>query len=124
MTRKAHKYGAVRTVVDGHTFASKAEAKRYSELKLLEKAGKIEGLELQPVYVLHAPLTTGTIRGALKAAAGELPVIGKYIADFRYHDLTTGALCVDDVKGFDVPLGKWKRKHCSLQYGITITVIR
>lgn len=35
------KYKAVRTEVDGYKFASKAEARRYAELKLLVKAGEI-----------------------------------------------------------------------------------
>src|SRR3990167_2292221 len=40
MTRiRTHKYGAVPTVVDGIRFASKKEARRYSVLRLLEKAG-------------------------------------------------------------------------------------
>jgi len=46
------KYKAVKTVVDGITFASKREAKRYSELKLLERAGQIRNLELQPKFPL------------------------------------------------------------------------
>lgn len=120
---RGHKYGAKPTVVDGIRFASKAEARRYSELKLLAKAGKIECLELQPVYVLYAPLTTGTVRGALRAHAGQLPKVGKYVADFRYYDMETGALVVEDVKGYDLPLAKWKRKHTEAQYGITVTLV-
>ena len=46
------KFRAVRTTVDGITFASKAEARRYQELRLLEKAGVITELELQPRYQL------------------------------------------------------------------------
>ena len=42
---RKHKYGAVRTTVNGRTFPSKREAKRYSELVLMEKAGEIDGLE-------------------------------------------------------------------------------
>lgn len=48
--RNAHKFNAVKTVIDGHTFASKAEAARYAELKLLRRAGEIFELELQPKY--------------------------------------------------------------------------
>lgn len=40
-----HKYHAKPTTVDGIRFASKAEARRYSELRLLEKAGEIKNLE-------------------------------------------------------------------------------
>lgn len=120
---RGHKFGAVMTTVEGITFRSKAEARRYSELLLLARAGKIECLELQPVYVLHAPLTTGTMRGALKATAGQLPKVGKYVADFRYYDMTTGAQVVEDVKGFKTPLYRWKKRHVEAQYGITVVEV-
>ena len=44
------KYRAIKTVVDGITFDSKKEAKRYSELKIMEKAGIIATLRLQPEF--------------------------------------------------------------------------
>lgn len=103
----AHKYGAKPTTVDGIRFASMAEAKRYAELLLLAKAGQVECLEIQPVYVL---------------TVGER-FIGRYIADFRYYDMRTGALCVEDVKGVKTPLYRWKKKHVEAQYGITITEV-
>ena len=62
------KYKAVKTTIDGITFDSKREAKRYTELKVLEKSGMITHLELQPEYQI-------TINGAK---------ICKYKADFRY----------------------------------------
>jgi hypothetical protein len=40
---KRAKYGAEPTVVDGIRFDSKKEAARYQELKLLAKAGEIQG---------------------------------------------------------------------------------
>lgn len=122
MKRNGHKFNAVRTEVDGVSFASKAEAHRYAELRLLEKAGKIESLELQPVFVLHAPLTTGTVRGALNATA--LPVIGKARMDFKYFrlDPPTGWV-IEDFKGYDNALSRWKRKHTEAQYGITVVLV-
>lgn len=124
MKRNGHKFNAVKTVIDGHTFASKLEAKRYGELRLLEKAGKIEGLELQPAFPLRVLLTTGTLKGAGKALAGSYPTIGKYVADFKYFNLEapTGWV-VEDVKGFKTELYRWKKKHVEAQYGITISEI-
>lgn len=119
---KRSKYRAKPTTVDGVRFHSLGEARRYQELRLLEKAGEIESLELQPVFVLKAPLTTGTFRGAARAMAGELPTIGKYIADFKYYDGKAGGWIVEDFKGMDLPLGKWKRKHAEQQYGIKVLV--
>jgi dsDNA-binding SOS-regulon protein len=65
------KYGAVRTEVDGISFASKKEARRYSELKLLERAGEIADLQLQPRF----PLTVNGVR------------VCTYVADFQYRDI-------------------------------------
>lgn len=107
LPRKRHKYGAVPTVVDNIRFASKAEAKRYGELKLLERAGKIRDLALQPKFALRA----GSVE------------IGHYIGDFMYLDLDTGNVVVEDCKGFETPMFKWKRKHFEAQMGIKITIV-
>ena len=121
---RRQKYGAKPTTVDGIQFASKAEARRYGELKLLEKAGEIEDLELQPSFSLHAASTTGQFREAVKAAAGTRnTLVGHYRADFGYLDYKRGRI-VEDVKGIDTPLSKWKRKHVAAQYGVTVEIIR
>lgn len=108
--------GKARRTVDGHLFASKAEAKRYSELKLLEKAGEIERLEVQRVFQLTVNYDPEWPEDA--------DVIGNYVADFAYYDTKTKQLVVEDVKGFRTPLYKWKKKHCELQFGIQIREIR
>jgi hypothetical protein len=101
------KYGAVRTTVDGITFASKAEASRYTQLKLLAKAGHISSLRLQPRYPL-------TINGT---------VVGTYVADFAFLDERTGKLVVEDVKGYATPVYKLKRRLVKALYGIEITEV-
>ena len=113
---KPSKYKNVKTTVDGIVFHSAKEAKRYGELKLLEKAGKIFRLQLQPKYRLCA--------WTIKPYPDHPPPLGHYVADFRYcnHE---GCLCcwgcqVEDVKGVKTPLYKWKKKHVEAQYGITI----
>jgi hypothetical protein len=111
--RRAHKYGAVATVVDNVRFSSKAEASRYQELRLLERAGLIRDLELQPVFELLAP--TRGVPSRLR--------VGEYRADFRYRDGPDGILRIEDVKGVATALYRWKKRHCELQYGITITEI-
>ena len=80
MTR--HKYGAKKAVVDGISFASQKEAGRYMDLKLLQRAGVIKDLELQPRYDV--------------VVAGQK--ICYYLADFRYFDVEKGAQVVEDVK--------------------------
>jgi hypothetical protein len=114
------KYRAVPTIIDNIRFASKAEARRYGELKLLEKAGRIEDLELQPSFPLHAassgtpPSWAPTLR----------TLVGHYRGDFRYRDVKTGKWITEDVKGLDTPMSRWKRKHVAIQYGITVEIVR
>ena len=99
------KYRAIRTEVDGHVFASKAEARRYQELKLMERAGLIEALRLQPRYPLH-------VNGRL---------ICTYVADFAYTDLEHGEAVVEDVKGVRTPVYNLKKKLMKALYQIDIT---
>ena len=101
---KPHKYGAKPQTVDGIRFASTKEAKRYGELRLLEKAGEIQELKLQPEF----PLCVDGTR------------IGVYRADFEYVETRTWDLAIEDVKGVKTPLYKWKKKHVEAQFGITI----
>lgn len=78
--QRVSKYGNVPTIVDGIRFDSKAEARRYQELKLLERAGEIFNLVCQPRYVL---------------GSGKRPPV--YVADFAYHE--SGQQVAEDVKG-------------------------
>jgi hypothetical protein len=111
--KRPHKYKAVRTEVDGVMFASKAEARRYQELRLLEKAGHVERLTMQPSYdlmVISSGLRTNKI--------------GEYRADFSYYDVLARKHVIEDVKGFKTPLYRWKKKHVEAQYGIEIREVR
>ncbi len=87
---KRQKYGAQPVEIDGRRFASKKEAKRYGELKLLERAGEITGLVLQPSYRLQGPM------GPLKSETGRTL---SYRADFVYIDTKTNKQVIEDVKG-------------------------
>src|SRR5688572_15165165 len=64
------KYRNVPTVVDGIKFASKAQAKRYAELKLLERAGAISDLRAEVPFRLE-------VNGVL---------VCKYVADATYTE--------------------------------------
>lgn len=66
--RRRSKYGAIRTTVDGITFASRAEARMYSELKLRQRAHEIDLLRCQPRLRL-------VVNGQH---------IGDYVADFTF----------------------------------------
>ena len=88
MGRRKHKYHAKKCEVDGIVFDSHKEAKRYQELKLLQKVGKISDLELQPEFILQ----DGFERDGKRYRAI------KYVADFQY--VQDGKLVVEDTKGY------------------------
>lgn len=94
------KYGNRRTQRNGMTFDSAAEARRYAELILLERAGHISALEVQPRYEL-VPKTRD-----------ERAVY--YRADFRY--IEGGAVIVEDVKGAKTRDYILKRKLLKWRY--------
>jgi hypothetical protein len=106
---RKHKYGAQPTEVDGVRFASKAEAKRYAHLKLLEREGVIWGLVLQPKYELQAKYTT---------RYGESIRAIHYVGDFQYKEPhgVDGQLVVEDVKGMETDVFKIKRKLFMFKY--------
>lgn len=100
------KYRNVPTVVDGINFSSKAEARRYGELLLLQKAGEIAALELQPKFVL-------TVNGVK---------VCKYFGDFAYVAVN-GARVVEDVKSAATrtnPVYRLKKKLLKACEGIDI----
>lgn len=78
---RRNKWNAKRTEVDGFVFDSKKEARRYSELKMLEQSGQISNLRLQVPYPLKVNAS----------------LITTYIADFVY--IEAGNEVVEDVKG-------------------------
>lgn len=107
MIKRAPKYRNVKTVVDGVTFDSKAEAKRYCELRLLERAGQISQLARQTPFALFH-------NGVL---------ITTYRADFTYLDHKTNAQAIEDVKGVKTPDYRIKAKMMAAQ-GTPITEVQ
>lgn len=105
-TRRS-KFGAQKTTVDGIEFDSKAEARRYSELRILERTGKIKNLERQVRYDLEVN--------------GER--IGFYKADFRYWDQARSEEIVEDVKGVRTPVFAIKAKLMKALHRVTIVEI-
>lgn len=110
------KYHAKPTIVDGIRFASKAEARRYQELKMLEKAGRIRNLKLQPKLPLVF-YPAGASRRVVN--------VGSYIADFWYLAVDGGVErpVLEDVKGVKTPVYRLKKKMVEAIYGITITEV-
>ena len=110
---KPTKYRAKKQTVDGITFASRAEARRYVELKILEQAGKVTDLQLQVPFVL-APAVL--IRGANRKS----PAL-RYVADFVF--MRDGARVIEDVKGV-LTQGYRIKRHLMAVQGLYITEVK
>lgn len=117
------KYKNIKATINGITFDSKREANRYAELRLLEKAGIIQNLQLQVKYVLipvqKEPDTVGARGGIHKGKVIEKEC--SYIADFVYEE--DGETVVEDTKGFRTKDYIIKRKLMLERYGIRIREI-
>lgn len=105
----ATKYRNKKAVVDGITFDSRKEARRYKELLLLERAGAITNLQMQVKYVL---IPSQRIDG--KVVERECA----YKADFVYQE--NGETVVEDTKGFKTKDYIIKRKLMLYVHGIRI----
>ena len=76
------KYRNRKTSYMGIQFDSQKEMNRYKDLVLLERAGEIQDLELQPRYDL-------IVNGHK---------LGFYRGDFRYKEVATDTVVLEDVK--------------------------
>jgi hypothetical protein len=114
---KEGRYGmAQRQVIDGHKFASKKEAERYCNLKLMAKAKMIQSLELQPKIPI---IIKGVKIQMFSARYHETGRTLTYIADFKYYDNERGRWVIEDVKGHLTEVYKIKRALVKAM-GITI----
>jgi len=97
-----HKFRAIPTELDGIKFASRKEARRYRELRLLEKSGELL------FFLRQVPF--------------HLPANVKYVCDFLcfWKDDT---VTIEDVKGIKTPLYVLKKKQVEAIYPIEITEI-
>ena len=101
--KRASKYGAVPTVVDGIRFDSKAEARYYERLKLRVQSGEVlYFLRQVPFY---------------------LPGGTRYVVDFmEVH--ADGSIHWVDVKGVETQMFRLKKRQVESLYPVTIEVTR
>lgn len=99
-----NKYRNQKTQMDMYVFDSAKEAQRYRELTLLERAGEISNLELQPRFLLQESFKKN----------GKTYRKIEYIADFKYME--KGKTIVEDVKGLQTEVFKIKHKLFEKQY--------
>jgi hypothetical protein len=106
--KRGNKFNAVRTEIDGRIFDSKAESRRYLQLRQLEDDGRISQLKLQPRFPL-------VVNGQK---------IADYVADFSFVD-ENGKATVEDVKSGPTKTASYrlKRKLVKALYGIEIVEV-
>ena len=104
--RSYKKYKNQKIIIDGIKFDSKAEGRRYKELKLLEELGLIKSLKLQPKFELQEKFVCN----------GKTERAINYIGDFEYFDVKKERLIVEDVKGVETDVFKLKRKWFLYKY--------
>ena len=96
---RSHKYNASRTVVDGISFASKLEAKRYEQLEMMQKLGELWFIR-QPAFDLG---------GGVTYRADFLVVqVVDYGRETRVH--------AEDCKGFETEAFKIKKRLMADRY--------
>jgi hypothetical protein len=105
--RRRSKYGNVKVEADGYTFDSKAEYRRYQELKLLDKAKDIFYLQVHPEWNI-------IINGEQ---------VCRYKADFSYQDARRNQI-VEDVKGVKTQVYQLKKKLMKVVLGIDIVEVK
>ena len=106
MALRPLKYRNIKTAVDGVVFDSQKEARRYGELRLMERAGQIHDLALQPRF----PIVINGVK------------VCTYVADFSYHDQQDRKF-YEDVKGMLTPMYRLKKKLVKAVYGVEITEV-
>jgi hypothetical protein len=99
------KYKSIPTTLDGIRFASKREASHYATLKLMQQAGAISDLKIQPRF----PIEVNGVK------------ICTYVADFEYYE--KGQRFVVDVKGVKTAVYRMKRLLMWAVHGIEITEV-
>lgn len=124
--RYKNKYYNIKTkTTDGLVFDSTKEARRWEQLLLLQRAGKITSLQRQVEYELLPAQYETYPRYSKKGEPlkeGRRLIERKvvYVADFVYTDTETGANIVEDAKGVRTKDYILKRKLMYAVHGIRV----
>ncbi|MFB5619517.1 MAG: DUF1064 domain-containing protein [Nitrosopumilus sp.] len=103
LTKKFSKYNAIACEEDGFKFPSRMELNYYRKLKLLKMSGEV-------LYFL-------------RQVPFHLPGGVKYVVDF-VEFWRDGNVVYVDVKGYDTPLSKSKRKIVESLYPVKIEIFK
>ncbi len=124
MFQEEEKYKNKKVTFGGETFDSLKEYRRFCELRLLQRAGKIKDIQRQVKFVLiptqREPDKIGVRGGVKKGRIIEQECA--YFADFTYTT-DTGDYVVEDTKGVRTKDYIIKRKLMLYIHGIRIQEI-
>jgi hypothetical protein len=95
------KYRNKPCTVGGEKYRSQREAKRHQDLLLLQKAGQIAGLTREVAFELAPGVK-------IKGEGRKRPAV-RYVADFVFSDVRSGAVVVEDAKGMQTPVYRLKK---------------
>jgi len=95
------KYRNKPCTVGGEKYRSQREAKRHQDLLLLQKAGLIAGLIREVPFELAPGVK-------IKGGDRKRPAV-RYVADFVFSDVRSGAVVVEDAKGMQTPVYRLKK---------------
>ena len=109
------KYGNRKVTIGGIEFDSMHEARRWQELKWLEKAGKIQHLDRQVGFELIPEIRNEETGKLLQRNVN-------YIADFVYQK-PDGNWVVEDAKGYRTEVYKLKKKLMRWRHGVEIVEV-
>jgi hypothetical protein len=110
---KVSKYNARKTVIDGIEFDSQAEGKYYLNLLNQKREGVIKDFTLQPRF---------TLQEAFEKNGKKYRKI-EYVADFEVVHLDEDIEIID-VKGFETPDFKIKRKLFEKRYPYKLNLVK
>jgi hypothetical protein len=115
-----NKYHARKCAVGDEVFDSRKEMRRWNELIILEKAGKISALKRQVKYILVPAQREVVIKKGVPKQGKVIEREISYTADFVYYDNQTKEVVVEDSKGYRTKDYIIKRKLMLYIHGIRI----
>lgn len=109
--QKKSKFGNKPVVVDGVKYDSVGESQRMAFLKLLERAGEIKDLQYHKKFVMIPQITKEEVvhlKTKDKVVTKVAQSARYYESDFTYTIVATGEEVVEDFKGVETDLFKFK----------------
>lgn len=118
---KRNKYRAVAVKEDGMRFDSKAEHRRYCDLRNLEKAGEIESLIIHPIFYFRQLLYPLSKRNPFYEADFQYRITYRGAAN-TYMGFPGGKTIIEDVKASATTLPLFKLKCALMRHFHSIEV--